>query len=134
MFFSKDLWDNIFTYFHSAYRLPHHYVAMMKLNSFKKRVKQLSKNCFPIKYSASNQHCIFDSFYITILLKQIFYDNRSVSFLPSCEPDIRLHINTTTLKIKNDFLEIINEYLKKHFWNPTGTTNLIQNLLFIKSL
>ena len=81
-------------------------------------------------------HCIFDSFYISILLKQIFYDNTSENYrlLPNTKPDITLNMNTTKLKIKEDFLEIINEYLKNSFWNPSGTTNLFQNLLFIKSL
>ena len=138
MFFPKDLWENIFTYFHSAYRLPNHYVAMMKLNSFKKRVKLLKQlyKSGQILVATSNQHCIFNSFYISILLKQIFYDNTSENYrlLPNTKPDITLNINTTKLKIKEDFLEIINEYLKNGFWNPRGTTNLFQNLLFIKSL
>lgn len=134
MEFPPDVWTQIFSYFHSSYKLPLHYTAIMKLESFKKRVKIL-KQLRARLYFESSKHCIFDSYYISILLKQMFYNtvNEDVRRV-LLKPDILLNISKTNLKVKKDFMEIIDVYQKNSFWNPNGTMNMFEHILLIRNI
>lgn len=126
MEFSADIWDNIFSYFHSSYKKPTHLDAIMKLESFKKRVK-LQREICPLIAFDNKTTSIFDSFYMSVLLKQVFYDtcNDSIRHL-LLRPDIRLNINPTNTIIKHDFLNIVDNYRTNGFWNPGNTVDIFQ--------
>ena len=126
MEFPADIWNNIFSYFHSSYKKPNHLNAIMKLESFKKRVKLLREIC-PLIALDNNTTSIFDSFYMSILLKQVFYDKCNDNIRPLIlRPDIRLNIIPTNTLIKGDFLNIIDNYRTNSYWNPRNTVDVFQ--------
>lgn len=103
----QELWCDVMSYFHSAYKRPLHYNAIMSCKYFKKRRNinidwGLSPLCTQSKYG------VFDSYYIWIVLNNWtyweFYDLNIV------KPERTLNRKVAQGKVKKDFQDIWKTY------------------------
>ncbi len=105
--FPPELWGVVMSYFHSSYKKPLHYDALMNCDYFTRRRNinlywGLSPLCNLTKYG------VFDSFYIWIVLNNWVYwefDDLNVH-----KPPITMVRKVAQGRVKTDFEEIWNMY------------------------
>ncbi len=110
----KDIWNNIFSYFHSHYKRPSHYHAIMENNDF-----YFLRNHNIIRNKLFNQgYIIRNSYYANILsgfyIQMICMGNVNTTFSKKHNTTFK---NRGTARysnenVLNDFIEIMNEYKK----------------------
>lgn len=108
MEFPRDLWGEIMSYFHSAYRKPLHYNCLLENTDFyftREKNKKMSfllpsqKSLFDLQMKK-----VYDSFYMKIILTA-----RNTT-LKKNKSSICLKRRKAPLNIVNDFKQIFEEY------------------------
>lgn len=105
MEFPEDIWKYIFAYFHSCYRKPYHYVAILEDNIFymcRQGILNLQKYNLPNPVNSSSRYKITNSFYIQIILA----DNIN----STSRYKLKINRRTACKEILNDFKGIFEEY------------------------
>jgi len=102
-----ELWEIVMTHFHSCYKKPLHYQAIMKCEYFTRRRNinihwGLSPLCNRTKYG------VFDSFYIWIVLNNwVYWEHGDIDIR---KPSLSMVRNVAHGKVKKDFEDIWNTY------------------------
>ena len=124
MEFPDDIWRNVFSYFHSPYKCPPHYKAIMENNNFyflRNHIKIMNKQ---------RDNCLIRNSY----LRNSYYVNMQSGFYIQMICIANVNTNTTVTKNKNnytfknrgvarlakkavldDFIGIIDEYKKTQY-------------------
>jgi len=102
-----ELWDIVMTHFHSCYKKPLHYEAIMKCESFTRRRNinlqwGLSPLCNCTKYG------VYDSFYIWIVLNNWIY--WEFSDIDIRKPTLNMNRKVAKGRVKDEFEEIWTSY------------------------
>jgi hypothetical protein len=102
-----ELWDIVMTHFHSCYKKPLHYEAIMKCEYFTRRRSinlqwGLSPLCNRTKYG------VFDSFYIWIVLNNWVY--WEFSDIDIRKPTLNMNRKVAKGRVKDEFEEIWTSY------------------------
>lgn len=102
MKFPDDIWKEIFTYYHSVYKKPLHFVGIMNCSVFyQRRCINLYWSLNPIRsFISRTNHGIFDSFYIWIILDNMEQSN----------PKIKINRKVAKGCVLDDFRKIWQEY------------------------
>ena len=116
----QELWQVVMTYFHSSYKLPPHYKAIMNCKDFIRR-RNINK-CFGHSPIANlNKYSVFDSFYIWIISSNwVYWD---LDDLDIRKPNITMVRKVAKGKVKKDFEEIWNTYALH-----SGESNLLSRI------
>ena len=124
----KDIWNNVLSYFHSPYKCPSHYNAIMDNNDF-----YYIRNHNKIRNRLlSRGYIVRNSYYANILsgfyIQMICMGNVNTTFSKKNNNTFK---NRGTAKyanknVLNDFIEIINEYKKTQYQLYTNL-NYLQN-------
>ena len=117
MIFPQDIWENIISYFHSSYKKPNHYEAIVDIPSFNfKRAHHVGinsnkyKGFTPIDRRNDPDRLSLHSYYIDVYIKNKFQKNKKILYTP------KMNLNCSTGKIKKEFDEIINIYETEDFY------------------
>lgn len=102
-----ELWENVMTYFHSCYKKPLHYEAIMNCEYFvRRRGINIDWGLSPIRNMT--KYGVFDSFYISIILNNWTY--WEFDDLDIHKPKITMVRKVAKGKVKKDFEEIWGLY------------------------
>lgn len=108
--YPQDIWGNIMDYFHSAYRKPTHYEAIVNFPHFAKR-RRINRawqgSSFVEEYS------VFVSYYITIVADCWVYCNNPD--LDIIIPPLNLNSRVASGNVLKDFKKIFLEYSKNNY-------------------
>jgi len=102
-----ELWENIMTYFHSSYKKPYHFQALMNCEYFTRRRNinkywALSPLCNRTKYG------VFDSYYIWIVLNNwIYWEYDDINII---KPSVSMVRKVAQGRVKSEFEDIWNMY------------------------
>lgn len=101
-----ELWGIVMTHFHSCYKKPLHYQAIMNCKCFaRRRGINIDWGLSPI--ANRNKHSVFDSFYICIVLNNwIYWELGDIIYKPS----LTMVRKTARGTVKTEFEHIWNEY------------------------
>ena len=115
--FPKDIWDIIITHFHSAYKKPSHYDAIIDIPSFYfKRAHHIGintnkyKGFTPIDRRNDPDRLSLHSYYIDIYIKNKFHNKNIIYKTP------KMNLNCSRGKIREEFDQIIKIYEKEDFY------------------
>ena len=103
----EELWNIVMSHFHSCYKKPLHYQAIMRCEYFTRRRNinrywGLSPLCNRCKYG------VFDSFYIWIVLNNwIYWEYDDVDIM---KPSLSMNRNVASGNVKKEFQDIWNTY------------------------
>ncbi len=103
----KELWNIVMNHFHSCYKKPLHYQAIMECESFTRRRNinrywGLSPLCDRSKYG------VFDSFYIWIVLNNwIYWHYDDIDIM---KPSLSMNRKVARGNVKKDFQDIWHAY------------------------
>ena len=101
-----ELWNIVMTYFHSCYKKPHHYQAIMDCKYFaRRRGINVDWNLSPI--ANRNKYSVFDSFYIWIVLNNWSYWEFGDAIM---KPSLTMIRKSAQGSVKTEFETIWNEY------------------------
>jgi hypothetical protein len=101
-----ELWNIVMEHFHSCYKKPLHYQAIMGCKHFtRRRGINIDWNLSPI--ANRNKHSVFDSFYIWIVLNNWIYWEFGDTTL---KPDLTMVRKSAQGNVKQEFEQIWNEY------------------------
>ena len=110
----KQLWKQVMTYFHSSYKKPLHYEAIIGCKDFMRR-RNITK-CFGHSPLGNvYKHGVYDSFYIWIVSANLIY--RDLDDLDICKPTLTM---VAKGNVKKDFEEIWQTYA-----DHSGENNLL---------
>ncbi len=108
--FPQDVWRNIMSYFHSAYKKTTHYVAIMNFPHFARRRKiNRAWQGGPFVQECS----VFVSYYITIVADCWVYCNNPD--LDIIIPPLKLNSRVATGDVLKDFREIFLAYSTNNY-------------------
>ena len=117
MIFPQEIWENIISHFHSAYKKPNHYEAIMKIPAFTfKRLhhKGINSNNYkgftPIDRRNDPDRLSLHSYYIDVYIKNKFQKKDEIYQTPT------MNLNTSKGKIRKEFDEIIKIYETEDFY------------------
>lgn len=114
-----ELWEIVMTHFHSCYKKPLHYIAIMECKYFaRRRGINIDWNLSPIAYR--NKYSVFDSFYIWIVLNNWVYWEVGDMIL---KPSLTMKRGTARGYIKREFEKIWQEYA-----NNSNEDNLLSRI------
>ena len=102
-----ELWEIVMTHFHSCYKKPLHYQALMKCEYFARR-RNINRiwGLSPLFNHA--KHSVFDSFYIWIVLNNwIYWEYDDIDIL---KPSVSMVRRVARGNVKKDFEVIWNIY------------------------
>ena len=109
MEFPGDIWIEIMSYFHSAYKVPLHYTSLVENKQFyfpEKKTNALTCRCrlsyLPQRRYISEMEKVYDSFYMTVILCSRNTTNKKSSF--------QIKRKTAHPDIIDDFITIFDEY------------------------
>jgi hypothetical protein len=107
MEFSSDIWKEIVGYFHSSYKRPSHYDAIMDTEHFRnrRRVNRRWNLALPIEKNG-----LIDSYYIYIVFNAWIYWSASDIQHLLLPPDVNLCRKVARGSVKTDFDEIWRIY------------------------
>ena len=115
--FSKDIWNIIISYFHSAYKKPLHYDAIIDIPSFYfKRAHHIGINTnkyrgfTPIDRRNDPDRLSLHSYYIDVYIKNKFQNIKQSYNNP------KMNLNCSSGKIREEFDEIIKIYESEDFY------------------
>ena len=118
MYFPDEIWELVMSHFHSIYKKPFHYDAIMEVKDFYFSVIHNREN---YKYGLKwNRSLRVDSYYMRLIL----YSNFNTSDLEKTT-QLRLIRGTASPKIRDDFINIFETYKKK------SLTNVFNNITYI---
>jgi hypothetical protein len=104
---SPELWEIVMTYFHSAYKKPSHYEAIMNCKYFvRRRGINIDWGMSPIRNMS--KYGVFDSFYISIILNNWNYwehDDLAIR-----RPSVTMVRKVAKGQVKKDFEKIWEMY------------------------
>ena len=115
--FPPELWNDVMAYFHSCYKKPLHYQAIMDCEYFRRRRNinlywGLSPLCNRAKYG------VFDSFYIWIVLNNwVYWEYDDIDMI---KPSLSMVRKVAQGHVKKEFEEI---------WKMYATHSTEDNLL-----
>ena len=115
-----ELWGNVMSYFHSSYKKPLHYEAIMKCEYFvRRRGINIDWGLSPIRNMS--KYGVFDSFYISIILNNWTY--WEFDDLDIHKPMITMARKVAKGKVKKEFEEIWKTYA-----NHSNEMNLLSRI------
>lgn len=110
MEFPGDIWREIMSYFHSAYKVPLHYTSLVENKQFyfsREKNKRGFHRCrlsyLPQRRYISEMEKVYDSFYMTAILCSRNTTNKK-------ESSFQIKRNTAHPDIIDDFIKIFDEY------------------------
>ena len=102
-----ELWKMVMTYFHSAYKKPYHYEAIMNCHYFMRR-RNITLYWGLSPLSNMSKYSVFDSFYIWIVLNNwVYWD---LDDLDVRKPTVTMMRKVAKGQVKKDFEEIWEMY------------------------
>ena len=116
----QELWEMVMTHFHSSYKKPLHYEAIMNCKDFMRR-RDITK-CFGHSPMGNLcKHGVYDSFYIWIVLNNwIYWDFDDLNIRKSTVTMVR---KVAKGKVKKEFEEIWGTYA-----NHSNENNLLSRI------
>ena len=110
MEFPGDIWIEIMSYFHSAYKVPLHYTSLVENKQFyfsREKNKRGTCRCrlsyLPQRRYISEMEKVYDSFYMTAILCSRNTTNKK-------ESSFQIKRKTAHPDIIDDFITIFDEY------------------------
>lgn len=117
-YFPDDIWDVIMSHFHSIYKKPCHYEAIMEVSDFYFcTVYHRESYKYGMQWNRSLQ---VDSYYMRLML----YNNMNTSIING-RYQIKLKRGVASPKIRDDFTNIIKMYKKN------SLTNVFNNISYV---
>tara|TARA_Y100000389_G_C17457772_1_gene519368 strand:- start:2335 stop:2733 length:399 start_codon:yes stop_codon:yes gene_type:complete len=117
MIFPQEIWEIIISHFHSAYKKPSHYEAIIDIPSFNfKRSHHVGinsnnyKGFSPIDCRNDPDRLSLHSYYIDVYIKNKFQKKEEIYQNPI------MNLNRSKGKIRKEFDEIINIYENEDFY------------------
>ena len=118
MHFPHEIWNLIMTHFHSIYKKPFHYKAIMKVSEFYFCVvHHRESHKYGLRWNRSLQ---VDSYYMRLIL----YSNFNTSLING-RTQIKLKRGVASPKIVDDFVNIFKAY------QNNSLTNIFNNIRYI---
>lgn len=107
--FPQDIWTNIMSYFHSVYKKPTHYDAMIKFKHFARRrkINKAWQGTFFVENCS-----VFVSYYITIVADNFVYSTNPDLYI--LVPPLRLNCRVAKDNVLDDFRKIFHKYSKNN--------------------
>ena len=101
-----ELWEIVMSHFHSCYKKPLHYTAIMECKHFaRRRGINIDWNLSPL--ANRNKYSVFDSFYIWIVLNNwVYWEFGDMTLKPS----LTMKRGSAKGYIKKEFEKIWHEY------------------------
>lgn len=118
MNFPDEIWVTVMSYFHSIYKKPFHYDAIMKVSEFYFCVaNHRDSHKYGLRWNRSLQ---VDSYYMRLII----YSNFNQSNLQKTS-QIKLKRGVASPKIRDDFINIFEVY------KQNSLTNVLNNINYI---
>lgn len=118
MDFPDEIWGLIMSHFHSIYKKPCHYEAIMGVSEFYFcTFHHRESHKYGLKW---NRSLLVDSYYMRLML----YSNFNTSHLEKTY-QIKLKRGVASPKIRDDFINIIKMYKKN------SLTNVFNNISYV---
>lgn len=112
MDFPSDVWEVIMSYFHSSYKNPSHYDAIMDTRDF---YIIRSRHRESIRHNLKcNKHLYVDSYYMRLIL--------NAHYISTTQKETKMTRKTASPRIHNDFVKIFEEYKNRN--------NILKNLKY----
>ena len=114
MDFPSDIWEVIMSYFHSSYKKPSHYEAIMDTHEFYFIRKHHRES---IKHNLKwNKHLYVDSYYMRLIL--------NANYNTTTKNKGKMKRKKASPAIRDDFVEIFETY------KNNCATNILKNLKY----